>query len=235
MNYVMSDLHGMFQEYREMLDKIHFLNDDSLYILGDICDRGPDTAKLYLDIISRNNVYCIRGNHEEMLLDALPENFGYLRELKGKLVESVYDSEIWCACGGNETRLSLFGQDREVVEEIYSYIKQLPFYRNIKIGETEYTLVHAGIENFSLDKPMDSYAIEEFIWYSPEFDDTLWNDNNKILIVGHTPTFIFREDKQAKIYHGKGNIIDIDCGAVFREDGGKLGCLCLETMEEFYV
>ncbi len=85
----MSDLHGMFQDYCEMLDKINFSNNDSLYILGDICDRGPDTAKLYLDIISRNNVYCIRGNHEEMLLDALPTNFGYLRKLKENPEESV--------------------------------------------------------------------------------------------------------------------------------------------------
>lgn len=235
MNYVMSDLHGMFQEYRKMLDKINFSETDSLYILGDICDRGPDTAKLYLDIISRNNVFCIRGNHEDMLLDALPTNFGYLRKLKERQEESIYDSEIWCACGGNETRISLFDCGREIIEKIYLYIKQLPVYRSVKIGDKEYILVHAGIENFSSDKSIDSYIAEELIWYSPEFDDVLWSDYNKILIVGHTPTFIFREDKQAKIYHGKGNIIDVDCGAVFHKDGGRLGCLCLETMEEFYV
>ena len=40
------------------------------------------------------------------------------------------------------------------------------------------------------------------------------------------------EDTPAKIYQ-KGNLIDIDCGCIY--PGGKLGCLCLDTMEEFYV
>ena len=44
MNYVMSDLHGMFQEYREMLDKIHFSSDDSLhsgqlFLLNQYCNK----------------------------------------------------------------------------------------------------------------------------------------------------------------------------------------------------
>lgn len=34
-----------------------------------------------------------------------------------------------------------------------------------------------------------------------------------------------------KIYRGN-NHVAIDCGCGF---GGKLGCICLETMEEFYV
>lgn len=235
MNYVMSDLHGMYLKYCVMLELIRFNEKDTLYILGDICDRGPDTAELYLDIISRKNVLCIRGNHEEMLLDALPATFGYLQKLKDRPNDYIYNSEIWCACGGNETRLSLFGCDKEIIKKIYLYIKELPFYRNIKVGDTEYTLVHAGIDRFSTEKGMDSYEAEDFVWSSPEFDDFLWNSGNKKLIVGHTPTFIFRDDKEAKIYHGNGDIINVDCGAVFYKDSGQLGCLCLETMEEFYV
>ncbi|MBD5154964.1 MAG: hypothetical protein HDT15_07840 [Oscillibacter sp.] len=39
-------------------------------------------------------------------------------------------------------------------------------------------------------------------------------------------------DAPARIYR-KGNLVDIDCGCVFPE--GRLGCLCLDTMEEIYV
>ena len=34
----MSDLHGMYDEYLKMLEKIGFGEDDTLYILGDIID-----------------------------------------------------------------------------------------------------------------------------------------------------------------------------------------------------
>ena len=38
----MSDLHGCYYKYIKMLEKINFSNNDTLYILGDIFDRGPD-------------------------------------------------------------------------------------------------------------------------------------------------------------------------------------------------
>lgn len=40
----------------------------------------------------------------------------------------------------------------------------------------------------------------------------------------------------AKIWHSEdGWLTDIDCGAAFPAFGGRLGCLCLETGEEYYV
>lgn len=46
MHYVMSDLHGCYQEYREALEKINFNEQDTLYVLGDVVDRGPEPIKL---------------------------------------------------------------------------------------------------------------------------------------------------------------------------------------------
>ena len=42
MTYVMSDLHGCYDKYAQMLEKIGFGDGDTLYILGDVIDRGPD-------------------------------------------------------------------------------------------------------------------------------------------------------------------------------------------------
>ncbi len=36
----MSDLHGNYKAYKDMLEKIEFSNADTLFILGDILDRG---------------------------------------------------------------------------------------------------------------------------------------------------------------------------------------------------
>ena len=39
MNYVMTDLHGEYELFKEMLEKINFSDEDTLYILGDCCDE----------------------------------------------------------------------------------------------------------------------------------------------------------------------------------------------------
>ena len=38
--YVMSDIHGEADRFHAMLEKIEFSADDTLYILGDLIDRG---------------------------------------------------------------------------------------------------------------------------------------------------------------------------------------------------
>ena len=48
--YVLSDLHGHFDIFIQMLKKINFNDNDELYILGDCCDRGPDSLKIYMYI-----------------------------------------------------------------------------------------------------------------------------------------------------------------------------------------
>ena len=50
--------------------KLIFLDDDVLYILGDCCDRGPDSLKIYLYIQKFDNIHLIKGNHEIMMRDA---------------------------------------------------------------------------------------------------------------------------------------------------------------------
>ena len=40
--YVISDIHGMYNKFTELLNKIKLKDTDTLYILGDVLDRGPD-------------------------------------------------------------------------------------------------------------------------------------------------------------------------------------------------
>ena len=64
MIYVMSDLHGCFEEYKRMLEKIDFKDSDILYILGDIVDRGSQSIEILQDMMLKSNVFPILGNHE---------------------------------------------------------------------------------------------------------------------------------------------------------------------------
>lgn len=67
MIYAISDIHGCWDKYRKLLKKINFGLDDTLYVLGDVIDRGPDGFKIMLDMARRPNVVNLMGNHEATL------------------------------------------------------------------------------------------------------------------------------------------------------------------------
>ena len=75
MIYVMSDLHGCFDKYLLMLEKIKLSEKDTLYILGDVVDRGADGVRILLDIAKPNNVVLLRGNHDDTALIILKNLF----------------------------------------------------------------------------------------------------------------------------------------------------------------
>lgn len=49
MRYIISDIHGCYDQYRALLKKIHFSDTDELYVLGDVVDRGPEPIKVLQD------------------------------------------------------------------------------------------------------------------------------------------------------------------------------------------
>ena len=66
MIYCMSDIHGDYEKYRRMLEAISLREEDTLYILGDVVDRGPEPVQILLDMMQRPNVRPVLGNHEYM-------------------------------------------------------------------------------------------------------------------------------------------------------------------------
>ena len=67
MIYVMSDIHGEYRKYIQMLEQIAFTKEDTLYVLGDVVDRGEYGLKILRDMMLRSNVIPILGNHEFMV------------------------------------------------------------------------------------------------------------------------------------------------------------------------
>ena len=58
----MSDIHGCFDKYQEMLELIEFVPRDTLYVLGDVIDRGPDGIRILQDMNIRPNVFPLLDN-----------------------------------------------------------------------------------------------------------------------------------------------------------------------------
>ena len=69
--YVMSDIHGEYEKFMEVLEKINLSDSDTLYVLGDILDRGPHPIQVMQKLMSMENAVCLVGNHELMALDCL--------------------------------------------------------------------------------------------------------------------------------------------------------------------
>ena len=230
MIYVISDIHGMYDKYKEMLDKIEFSDNDILYVLGDVIDRGKHSIKILQDMMERENVYGLIGNHELMAIKCLcwlcqeitDETLAQLSE------EQMLDYVNWIVNGGDQTIQDFIKLSDEERQQIINYIMNFQAYKEIKVNDIEYLLVHAGIDHFDAEKSLDKYDINDLVWARPHFDVPYFDD--KYVIVGHTPTFMISH--KPEIYH-QHHFIDIDCGACY--PGGKLACLCLDNLEEFYV
>lgn len=74
MTYVVSDIHGCDKLYFRLLETLRFSDTDTLYILGDVTDRGSGGLRVLLDAASRQNVILLRGNHEQAALEFLPRD-----------------------------------------------------------------------------------------------------------------------------------------------------------------
>ena len=232
--YVLSDVHGCYDEYLEMLGKIDFGPEDTLYFLGDAIDRGPDGIKIMFDMMEHPNIHAILGNHEAMALDALP----VIEAIKGSGGNAKPERKIsrkdlskvtmWIDNGSIPSIAEFMSLSDDDKKRVMDYMKSLPLYREIEVDGEKYILVHGALGNFSPDRPLEDYSQHDLVWERPKTSTKYYDD--KTVIVGHSPT-VLTLDHSGKIYHGDG-FIDIDCGCVY---GSVLGCLCLDTMEEFNV
>ena len=226
MIYAMSDLHGCYDKYIKMLEKINFSDDDTLYILGDIVDRGADGIKILQDIMKRKNVIALRGNHDFLA--------HYI--LKFLTTPSdMYDSDSfsdkyrsWIFDGGSPTEDAFMELDSETQKKILLYMSYMPIFEEIEVNGNKFFLSHTIP---GCDRMQDKCKLlwQEFIIGEPEYEKEYFPD--KLIVTGHTPTRFIDHKYKGKIWRGN-NHIAIDCGAVF---GNPLGCICLDTLEEFYI
>lgn len=220
MHYVISDIHGCYEQFRQLLDIIEFKEDDVLYVLGDAVDRGPEPVKV-LELMSLYpNIYPLMGNHEYMMLNVLPQ---LLEEVTEDNIESTltfdfmnhYDT--WMRNGGDTTIKGFKELSREDRSFYMDYVSEFTLYETLNVDGTSYLLIHSLPSDYD-GKGSIEHSVEEILFGRPDFYRK-W-DQDTVIIVGHTPT-------DGEVVR-QGNLINIDGGCVF---GGKLCILCLETQE----
>lgn len=230
--YVISDIHGNYDGYMKMLDQIRFSNKDILYVNGDVVDRGKHGIKILQHMMMHTNIYPILGNHDYMAYHCLKF---LMQEISEENVDTLTSDRIqgileWQSVGGSETRNEFKMLSIEEKQDIIDYFEEFSLYETASINGNDFVIVHAGLENFKKDKPLDAYQLHELIFTAPNYDKVYYED--KYLVTGHLPTRRIADNPNPDRIYRKNHHIAIDCGSGW---GGALGCVCLDTLETFYI
>lgn len=222
MKYAISDIHGCFDKYKKMLDIIDLKDEDTLYVLGDVTDRGEGGIDVLLDMMQRTNVVPILGNHDYMARMFL-KNLD--REASDKTLEMFL---LWCADGGKATAGKFAELDEKTKKNVLSYWDTFQFYEKTTAGGKNFFLSHT-LPKYEEGKSIFDCSIGEYIVGETSYDKIYMSDT--YTVTGHVPTLYIDEKSKGKIWQGNRHIA-IDCGAFF---GSPLGCIRLEDFQEFYA
>ena len=231
MIYVSSDWHGIDPEkIKALFDKAGFGDDDFLFVLGDVIDRGEHGVELLKYIMYKPNVELILGNHEAMLLSC---SFLF-DEITDESVDNFNARKMrslatWQHNGAEPTMRGLQREHASVREAILDYLNDAPLWDRVSVGGREYLLVHGGLGNYRDDKKIEEYTPHELVWERPS-PTTRYSDDY-VTILGHTPTVFFSPAYKKRIFK-TGTWWDIDTGSAC---GYSPMLLCLDTLEEYYI
>jgi len=218
--YAIGDIHGRLDLFVELLDRIEVDNarrppaSIDVVLLGDIIDRGPQSAQMVDMLMGLQNdlatLHVLKGNHESAMVEALSGNPGAMGR--------------WIANGG-DAALRSWGIGEDLIDvadpaalraalaaavpaPVAAWLDGLPL--SYRVGD--YLFVHAGIRP---GIPLDDQNPIDLMWIRADFLDSR-ADHGVMVVHGHT----IRPEVETRR-----NRIGIDTGA-YRT--GKLTALGLE-------
>ena len=241
--YSCSDIHGCMWAWNAI--KNFLKPEDKLYFLGDSADRGNDGWQIMKELLADPRVIYIRGNHEDLLLDAVgncqPETFN--------ADDFHWDNAMntWFLNGGEPT-YNAYLKDTERFTVIHQ-LKNLPFivcYHNT--NDEDVYLTHAGCNVHDINDLTE----EEAVWDRHHYLINRWDGSyNEMIVHGHTPIPLMVEQQDAiaayysnddtprdcdddmiepgAYWYAGGHKVNIDCGCVFTDT---IVLLNLDTWDE---
>ena len=221
MVYVISDIHGHFDEFMEILKMIDFKDSDELYVLGDSIDKGPKSIETLSYCLEHTNIHMYLGNHEYMM-------YKYITSIKH---DNWYDRKWFQAQWfGNNFGRKTYDQYMKLPpykrEQIYRKLYNMPLcFPDVRVGDKSYYLVHScplktDQDTIPCTNNCTDSEIENSVWarYVVPID-------GKMVIHGHT----ICDDEKIRFSE---EVINIDCGAAA---DWSLGCLRLDDLKEYYI
>jgi serine/threonine protein phosphatase 1 len=188
--FAIGDIHGCHIALKTLIEAIDPRPDDTIVVLGDVIDLGPDSrdcVQQLIELSGRCQFTLIRGNHEEMLYAAL---------------ESQSELRYWLNFGGEETLKSYpyRGGDEFVDRDHVRFLKA----QGRDYYETdEFIFVHAS---YDPNKPMTEQSNTTLQWEPVQPDRMRPHYSGKTVIAGHTP-----QTSGEPLDLGFMKLIDTDC------------------------
>lgn len=256
--YVMSDIHGCYDAFIEMLEKIEFSKNDQLVLAGDYIDRGPKSYEMlnWLED-APDNILCLKGNHDaefsqciDILLSYI-NKFGIIISNTGDLAKVYYllkeslHSEFFDYYGTLEQLILKYEIDVLTLSRWKNMIDCMPLSFKININGRTHIITHAGyVDKNDFTALINKYEdIKSFNLYAREDSVLLGGKANSTIISGHTPTI------SKGVFYNNGNVCkherkdinctfyNIDCGKAYycnKYTNAKLACIRLEDKKVFY-
>lgn len=190
--YAVADFHGIYGLYEQIKEFIK--PDDTVIFLGDAADRGPDGWRLIQDLMADPQFIYLKGNHEEMLADAMEE---YL-DSDGR---ETFAIQHLVSNGGEPTIISwmIDGAPRNMIKKL----RELPFFYTYENQDGKIiVLSHSGTPPIKNRHTGDYHMIERLaLWDRDHCWVPHWGeeDLDMILVHGHTPIPYFFEGENVDI------------------------------------
>ena len=225
--YAFTDIHGRYELWKQI--KEYCDETDTLYFLGDACDRGDHGLRIIRELLADKRVIYLKGNHED-----------FLEDIGGDVIGGYYNhTPLWRMNGGFQTLKDF--EDCPEEKQLW-YVRQmmkLPItaeYVNKK-GK-KILLSHAGYTpTLEPKKEKDYYWDREHVWsdWWPEEGEY----KNVYIVHGHTPVdnlkYMLRgvchkyqsKNLYSPVHYCKGHKIDLDLASF---ETGKAVLFDLDTL-----
>ena len=188
--WVIGDVHGYFGTLEALLQKLELEEGDAVVMLGDLIDRGPESAKIVRHVRRTERIHSIRGNHEQMMIQGFDESSFF----KDRSMESIN----WFHNGGNSTEASYMTFYSDGAEACKAASSDIEWMETLptEIVLKEWRMVHAGYDQNqdveSQDEGMHMYARRQF------YTSSIPIDSKRSILFGHTPTYKYLHQDDSK-------------------------------------
>ena len=199
-DWFVGDIHGEYNKFSDALMRINFdFNNDRMFCVGDLVDRGPESLKC-LTLLDEPWFFSVKGNHEQMMLDAL---------LLSDDRERLFARQMWEGNGGSWYR-DLPYEYKLMAKKYINKVNELP--NAIKVGDIGVIHAECPLQDWDiLAIDQGRYLREEAMWSRKRMSSqSNWKVRGiKAVVVGHTPV------KEATVL---GNHVYIDLGVCFGDE-----------------
>lgn len=183
--WVIGDVHGFSKTLRQLITKLTLSPEDSVVILGDLIDRGPNSFDIVQFVKQSENIYSLKGNHEKMMIELLTTS---------GLESPDYHLMNWLRVGGLATVTSYINaytddngiEDSKALDKIINYDRKWMSKLPSQVVLDKWRLVHGG---YDPNIPIDEQNDDQLLYIRKPFHNAKKPiDEERTVLFGHSVT-----------------------------------------------